>query len=348
MNPLISIIVPVYNTGTILRETVNSILKQDYKNIEIILVDDGSNDLTRSICDECGKIDSRVLVYHRSNAGVCAARNFGLTVANGDYITFSDHDDMIDQKIYKMEYSLAKKYDADIVIVGKKTYYDNKIECEGQDFKYFEADITNNVCNIISSRAIENVWNILYKKSIIRDVYFDTQFTRGQEDINFNLDVIKRCRRIVSINKPLYIHVVRGTLSISATLHPELIDSFIRTNNHVYELTTELSDNLYEQKNQYMNMQGERLKFCLAYMIKFGVSYKDYLEEVSRLAFNKIKPIGFLNIKSANTCVYILAVAGKWKELFYLLKFYEFFVTRIHFIKVKYRGFKEKLYVRRL
>lgn len=342
MNPLISIIVPVYNTGDILRETVNSLLKQDYSNIEIILVDDGSNDLTKSICDECGEIDNRVFVYHKSNGGICDARNFGLSVAKGEYITFSDHDDKIDSQIYNVEYNIVKKYNVDMAIVGKKTYYDNKIESEGQDFKYFDMDIANNVCKLISSRAIENVWNILYKKTVLMDVFFDTKYTRGQEDINFNLEVIKRCKRIAAVSTPLYIHVVRDNLSVSARLYPELIDSFISTNNHVYELVIKLCGNLDDYEIEYMNMQGERLKFCLAYMVKYGISYRNYITEIKRLKFHELRQIRLKEVKTANMFVYYLVVNGKWKELYYLLKFYEFFATPIHSLKVKYRGLKAR------
>ena len=89
---LISVIIPVYNVEEYLAECVNSIVKQSYKNIEIILIDDGATDKSGQICDELSKRDQRIKVYHRKNEGVSATRNFGLDIASGEWIFFIDSD----------------------------------------------------------------------------------------------------------------------------------------------------------------------------------------------------------------------------------------------------------------
>ena len=101
MNPLISVIVPVYKVEKYLDECVQSIINQTYRNLEIILVDDGSPDLCPAICDKYAEIDKRVVVIHKQNGGFCSARNAALTIAKGDYIGFVDSDDFIANTMYE-------------------------------------------------------------------------------------------------------------------------------------------------------------------------------------------------------------------------------------------------------
>ena len=98
MNDLISVIVPVYNVEKYLNKCVYSILNQSYRDLEIILVDDGSTDSSGRICDELSKLDPRILVVHKNNGGLSDARNAGMKIANGNYISFIDSDDYVDEK----------------------------------------------------------------------------------------------------------------------------------------------------------------------------------------------------------------------------------------------------------
>lgn len=97
----ISIIVPVYNVEKYVEKCIQSLINQSYKNIEIILVDDGSNDRSNKIIDEYAKVDSRILTIHQRNKGVSAARNAGLKVATGEYVGFVDPDDYVDYQMYE-------------------------------------------------------------------------------------------------------------------------------------------------------------------------------------------------------------------------------------------------------
>lgn len=107
MQPLISVIVPIYKVELYLRKCINSILAQTYQNLEVILVDDGSPDQCGIICDEYAKSDSRVRVIHQENSGVASARNAGLQAAQGDYIGFVDSDDWIAPDMYDCLYLAA-------------------------------------------------------------------------------------------------------------------------------------------------------------------------------------------------------------------------------------------------
>lgn len=122
----ISVIVPVYNSEKYLKRCVDSILKQTYQNLELILVDDGSPDDSPKICDDYALQDSRVKVIHQSNSGVAVARNTGIDLASGDYFTFVDSDDYIDSRMYEFMVNIASKYNCDIVMCDCiKEFYDH-------------------------------------------------------------------------------------------------------------------------------------------------------------------------------------------------------------------------------
>ena len=112
----LSIIVPVYKTEQYLTRCVESILGQTFSDIELILIDDGSPDRCGEICDTFAKKDSRVKVIHKNNAGVAAARNDGLRIANGKYVTVVDSDDYLDQNMYQNILEIVQKYDSDVVM----------------------------------------------------------------------------------------------------------------------------------------------------------------------------------------------------------------------------------------
>ena len=111
MKEKISIIVPIYNVEPLLRRCIDSLLKQTYENLEIILIDDESPDNCGKIIDAYAKMDNRIKVIHQKNAGVCAARNAGLRIATGDYIGFIDPDDWATPDMFEYLYNNAKKYD---------------------------------------------------------------------------------------------------------------------------------------------------------------------------------------------------------------------------------------------
>ena len=117
--PLISVIVPVYNTKAYLSRCVESIRAQSYRNLEILLVDDGSTDGSGEVCDEYVSKDDRIVVYHKENGGSSSARNLGLAKANGEFIGFVDSDDYIEPDMYALLREGIRKYDASVAQVGR-------------------------------------------------------------------------------------------------------------------------------------------------------------------------------------------------------------------------------------
>ena len=126
MEKKISVIVPVYKVEEYLCRCVDSIINQTYKNLEIILVDDGSPDSCGRICDEYAEKDSRIKVIHKENGGLSSARNAGLDIATGDYIGFVDSDDFIDAEMYSMLYEMIKNADVEISGVNGRSFVEEE------------------------------------------------------------------------------------------------------------------------------------------------------------------------------------------------------------------------------
>ena len=134
-HPLLSVIVPVYNVEPYISRCVDSVINQTYKNLEIILVDDGSTDDSGKICDEYAKIDSRIKVIHKKNGGLVSARKAGLKTANGQYATYVDSDDFIEQGMYNCYVNLAVENNVDVVSGGKIRDYGTHAVLESESLE---------------------------------------------------------------------------------------------------------------------------------------------------------------------------------------------------------------------
>lgn len=171
--PLISVIVPIYKIPNYIDRCLKSICEQSYKNLEIILVDDGSPDECPQKCDEWSKNDARIQVIHKSNGGLSDARNAGIKKATGEYISFIDGDDWIEEDFFTVLMHLIKKNDADIAEVGYRYYIEGKAykktnlqyECENID-RYHAMQ------SLIENKIPQVVWNKLYKRDIVTDIPF--------------------------------------------------------------------------------------------------------------------------------------------------------------------------------
>ena len=168
-NELVSIIVPVYNVEQYLEKCVNSIINQSYKNLEIILVDDGATDNSGKICDELAKLDNRIKVYHKENGGLSDARNYGVERATGEYIGFVDSDDYIDPKMYEKLYEAIKKENVDVVECSFKIIYPGRVDFFSTE-KYYEILGKQEYLEeyLKMRRIFGSVWTKLIKSTIAK------------------------------------------------------------------------------------------------------------------------------------------------------------------------------------
>lgn len=197
---LISVIVPVYNVEIYLEKCIKSITDQTYKKLEIILINDGSTDNSGQICKKWKKIDSRIIFIDKKNTGVSDTRNYGLSIATGEYITFVDSDDFLEATIYEELIKTIKKEKSGLVICGYNSIYNNKVKTH----------LYNYPININSLSYLESpfesdgrLWNKLFKKEIIGDLRFDSNIN-VTEDMLFLFQYVEKIKKISILNKPLY------------------------------------------------------------------------------------------------------------------------------------------------
>ena len=192
--PLVSVIVPIYNTEKYLDRCIKSIVNQTYKNLEIILVDDGSTDNCPSICDNWAKIDSRINVIHQKNSGVSAARNAALDLASGEYIGFVDSDDFIEPDMYSLLVQKSVDTDAGCASCGFVfDYIDGRdsVLIKSEDFVLNGEDILK---NYIADKLIRpETANKIYKKSLFDNVRFNPDIHYA-EDLLINYELLKNAK----------------------------------------------------------------------------------------------------------------------------------------------------------
>ena len=230
MNDKISVILPVYNVEEYLRKCINSILNQTYKNFELIIINDGSTDNCPSICDEYKNIDNRIQVIHQENKGLSVARNVGIDLSKGKYITFIDSDDYIDSKYIEILYNLITEYDADISICHHTKIYNKTLIIKTHKEKEYKKEILSKkeaYKKMILDKEINfMVWGKLYKKNI----FSKTRFIENvfYEDMYIATDIIEAANIIIKTNYTGYFYRQRPqsiTNSLLTYKHFDLIDA---------------------------------------------------------------------------------------------------------------------------
>lgn len=225
-NPLISVIVPVYKVEKYLDRCVESIVNQTYKNLEIILVDDGSPDNSSALCDEWAEKDSRIKVIHKENGGVSAARNAAIDIANGEFIGFVDSDDYIDKDMYDVLYKQLISTQSDLSVVG--VYYGERTDSFASNNVYSKEETQLFLFNQRDYMAFNGyLVNKLYKSEIIRvnHIRLNKDVTMG-EDMCFNFDYISHIKKMCASDYCGYHYEYRDdscTNSMDAKLNYSII-----------------------------------------------------------------------------------------------------------------------------
>ena len=213
MNPVVSIIVPVYNAKEYLRRCVDSILGQEYTDFELLLIDDGSQDGSGAICDEYAAKDMRVRVIHKENGGVSAARNLAMKNARGTYLQFADSDDWITPDATKLLVRMAEEDGCDLVIsdfyrvAGERVSQKGDIEEDGcMTREQFAAHMMENPADFYYGV----LWNKLYRREIIEKHHLQMNAEISWcEDFMFNLEYIRFAERFCVLHAPVYYYVKR-------------------------------------------------------------------------------------------------------------------------------------------
>lgn len=202
---LISVIIPVYNVEKYLDKCINSVVNQTYKNLEIILVDDGSTDNSSRICDDWAEKDNRIKVIHKENGGVSSARNAALKIISGKYFAFIDGDDYIDRDMYSALYACAASTDFDIVFCGMCGVDEEDNVLYTQPMNYDEIYDNQILIKFFNGEFLFSIWNKLYKTEILASniLFFNEELGYG-EDYIFNYHYIKHSKSAAAIDGIYY------------------------------------------------------------------------------------------------------------------------------------------------
>lgn len=275
MSDLVSVIVPVYNVEKYLAECIKSILQQSYDNIELILVNDGSPDSSGEICESFSKTDSRIKVLHIENQGVANARNQGMSLASGKYITFIDSDDIITPDLVEAMVSTLEKYDADYVNGAFAKYINGKI---ANTLDYFTdkgdavsvAEYLDRMSEYQAGAFWGGVCTKLFKKQIIdENKLFYEKDVLFAEDFRFNLEYLKHVKKVALIHKPMYLYRIDTLASLSKRKRDA--KKFWNEYYEIYKRFIELYTlkNVYDENSKKLfrfliNAREEVLRYCIS------------------------------------------------------------------------------------
>lgn len=240
MKPLISIIVPVYNTNRNLEKCVNSLINQTYNNLQIILINDGSTDSSLQICQHYAQQDCRVLVLDKDNGGVSSARNLGIENAAGDYISFVDSDDWLELHTY--EYLIYKilEHNTDAAMFEYFIDYNDGRSIIHEHTGFDEIISGEQAIMATISPVNRFAWSKLFAKYLIKDIRFDCRIAIG-EDTLFSCMVLRNAKRVYYSNTPLY-HYLQSCNSTTRSGFNYKYFSVIEAYSQLVELTSDMSD----------------------------------------------------------------------------------------------------------
>lgn len=288
-NDLISVIVPVYNVEKYLSQCINSILNQTMKNLEIILVDDGSLDNSGKICDEFAKKDNRIVVIHKENNGLSSARNAGLEIATGDYIGFVDSDDWLDENMYGTLLKLIKDTNADISCCKFFQTANGEEKIPPINNEIIES--FNNIeglNNFYTDLYIQTVvaWNKLYTRKLFDNVVYPVGKIHEDEGTTYKL--FYKANKITYTNKPLYYYRITPNSITTRKFNKKRLDildvydekiKFIKSinNDDIYSKT--LKWYLFALINCYFECSSnmdDNQKYLGSIKTKISETYKEY------------------------------------------------------------------------
>ena len=274
MGDLISIIVPIYKVEKYLERCVKSIVNQTYKNLEIILVDDGSPDSCPNICDEWKIKDNRIIVIHKENGGLSDARNAGLKIATGKYIGFVDSDDFISEYFVEVLYRNLINTHSDLIQCSYLTVDDNYLEKE----KLISANIniktfdTKNALQLLIEGKMFNqvVWNKLYKKELFQEIHFE--YDKLNEDEFFTYLVFAKCSEITYIDLPLYYYQIRNESIMRKHYSIKRLDG-LEARFFRYEF-------LKENYDELSSLEKKNLLFFIVYTYQMVLTIEEKSERI--------------------------------------------------------------------
>lgn len=296
-----SVLLPVYNAVKYVEKTIESVLNQTFRDFELIIVDDGSNDGSMGICQKVAKQYSNIIYLRQSNGGICDARNKAISIAHGKYIVFCDHDDLMHPDALKELHDVLAKKEYDVVkysykcIVEKERVklkeYDIKCSGEVSDSEKLKCDYDD------FNNFVYTVWNGAYKTAVIKrlKLQFDRSIKFGMEDVVFNLTLLKARVSVSFVEKCLYNHYIRYGQSTSRKYDANKMESICRSIELENEYFGEIEDPQVKIKISSKYIRSFFVSACLGQLdfkrnenkailerfskaVNYSLSYSDFLK----------------------------------------------------------------------
>ena len=272
--PLISVIVPVYNVAQYLDTCLESIVGQTYRNLEILVVDDGSTDDSGTMCDRWAGLDERIRVIHQPNGGLSAARNTALDVMRGDVVTMVDSDDLLHPHFIEVLLHLLQRHEADIAVGGYNPFYGDKPdlpeEMNEHDAQLYDRDEALTAI-LYQDKLTHSAWGRLYKASVFNEVRYPVG--KLYEDLAVIYPLLKNASTIVRIDTPLYGYRQREA---------SILQTFSERRAAVLDICEELEHTMQNDDPQYLPAVRSRL--LSAYFNILLLSHQDKTNDHSQLA----------------------------------------------------------------
>ncbi|WP_158191809.1 glycosyltransferase family 2 protein [Leuconostoc citreum] len=300
-NIIVSIIMPIFNVEAYLHRSIESVLKQSVSNIELILIDDGSTDASRSVMEEY-RDDKRVKIIFQKNEGTGAARNRGLKVAVGKYIYFMDPDDWIEGEMVLDNWKLLDMYHPDILIFGYYDHHGNRVSYQNIEDRTINSrkEFLQAFPALFQSGILYTLWNKLYKKELLDDFQLIFGTEKNGQDYLFNLSVYDKVGSMVLNSNKYYHYVVKRPGAATARFHMDIyyfykkeqkkLINFLKRNN-IYSETI-VSDRWYFILNSCWK------KALLTNDIVFARNYIDQIvKEYIECDYIKIKNLSYFKSK---------------------------------------------------
>lgn len=264
----VSVVVPVYNCRDYLEKCVKSLMEQSLREIEIILVDDGATDGSGELCDQFAEKDSRIVVIHQKNSGVCAARNVGIMAAKGEYIGFSDGDDFSHSEKFSVLYKNAKKYDCEISSAGFYIYYDKMnirpIYGTNKLYVWDEHDVEPLKYGLESCVVTMAPYSMIVKSDLCKENLFEIG-RKINEDRYFGFMVFAKAKRICHKDECLYYYVQRS----GSVAHSKFNKNFFDCNYFADKMEQYINEHIPELA------ASARLNTCRTYLNVLKYILKD-------------------------------------------------------------------------
>lgn len=259
----ISVIVPVYNTENYLSECLDSILNQTWRNIEVILINDGSTDKSGQICDTIARLDERVRVIHQNNHGVSYSRNIGLKNSSGDFVSFIDSDDTLELDMYELLIKLIDENDADIAHCGYKHILKDEVRLV-HDTKcvYVQNKKEALECFVSGKLFGGGLWSKLFRRELIEGLLFREDL-KINEDVLFNFEAFNRARKTVFADYAKYNYIAHfGTSAVFRTPDEKKVKDSCQVAQYIY--TTLKGSSLEDMAaERYVRTLSGYYKYCM-------------------------------------------------------------------------------------